>query len=195
MGAKIGSPRTPLQTETALFFSDVGIAPFQAAFRDLTARRRMDISDTARLFAAVDMSAADAAIAVWDSKYHYGFWRPITAIQLADTDGNPDTVEDPLWEPLVVTPPYPDYPSGLTANVGAVTGSLSRLLGGGQVDLTITSTAASVTRHYGPAADLKRDAIDARVWSGIHFRTADEVGNVMGTHIAQWGLDHYFRPI
>jgi len=194
MGQKVGSPRTALQTETALFFTDAGLAPFQEAFRDLTARRDIDISDTARLFAAVDMGVADAFIAVWEAKYHYGFWRPITAIPLADTDGNPDTVEDPSWEPLVVTPPYPDYPSGLTANVGAVSGSLGRLLGGGRVDLNVTSTAAGVTRHYGSASELNRDAIDARVWSGIHFRTADEVGNMMGMQIADWGLDHYFRP-
>ena len=75
-----------------MFTTDVGIGPYQAALRDLTARRAMDISDTARLFAAVDMSITDSIIAVWDSKYHYGYWRPITAIQLADTDGNPDTV-------------------------------------------------------------------------------------------------------
>jgi hypothetical protein len=194
-GAKLGSTRTAKQTETALFFSDTGIGPFQTALRDLTARHAMDISDTARLFAAVNMSVADAFIAAWDAKYHYGYWRPITAIRLADTDGNPNTVEDPTWEPLIVTPPYPEYVSGLTSNVGAVSRSLSRLLGGGQVDLYITSMAAGVTRHYLTASELNRDAIDARVWSGIHFRTADEVGNDMATKIADWGLDHYFQRI
>jgi hypothetical protein len=199
-GAKLGSTRTATQTETALFFSDTGIGPFQTGLRDLTARHAMDISDTARLFAAVNMSVADAIIAAWDAKYHYGYWRPSTAIQLADTDGNPDTVEDLTWEPLIVNPPYPDYVSGLTSNVGAVSRSISRILGGGQVDLVITSTAAgqggpAVTRHYMTASEFNRDAINARVWSGIHFRTADEVGNAMATEIADWGLDHYFQPI
>jgi hypothetical protein len=109
-------------------------------------------------------------------------------------------VEDSTWESLIVNPPYPDYVSGLTSNVGAVSRSISRILGGGQVDLIITSTAAgqggpAVTRHYMTASEFNRDAINARVWSGIHFRTADEVGNAMATEIADSGLDHYFQPI
>jgi hypothetical protein len=154
----------------------------------------MDISETARLFAAVDMSITDSIIAVWDAKYHYGYWRPITAIQLADTDGNPDTVADTTWEPLVATPPYPDYVSGFNGVTGAYTGSLSRIMGGGALDLYITSPTAGVTRHYTTASALNRDGIDGRVWLGIHFRTADEVAIDMGTAIANWGLDHYFQP-
>jgi hypothetical protein len=194
LGAKVGSTRTAEQTETALFTTDVAIGGYQAALRDLTARHGMDISDTARVFAAVDMSLADATIAVWDSKYHYGFWRPITAIRLADTDGNPDTVADPAWEPLFTTPPYPDYVSGFNGATGAFTGSLSRILGAGQLDLYITSVAAGVTRHYMTASALNQDGIDGRVWLGIHFRTADEVAIDMGTQVANWGLDHYFQP-
>ncbi len=195
LGAKFGSTRTAEQTQTALFTTDVAIGPYQAALRDLTARHAMDISDTARLFAAVDMSITDSIIAVWDSKYHYGYWRPITAIQLADTDENPDTAADTTWEPLVATPPYPDYVSGFNGVTGAYTGSLSRILGGGALDLYITSPTAGVTRHYTTASALNRDGIDGRVALGIHFRTADEVAIDMGTAIANWGLDHYFQPI
>jgi hypothetical protein len=198
LGAKTGSTRTAQQTETAMFTTDVAIGPYQAALRDLTARRAMDISDTARLFAAVDMSITDSIIAVWDAKYHYGYWRPITAIQLADTDGNPDTVADAAWEPLLATPPYPDYVSGFNGVTGALTGSLSRILGlghGGRVDLYITSVAAGVTRHYRFASALNRDGINGRVWLGIHFRTADEVAINMSTRVANWGLNHYFQPI
>jgi hypothetical protein len=198
LGAKVSPTRTAQQTETALFTTDVAIGPYQAALSDLTARHAMDISDTARLFAAVDMSITDAVIAVWDSKYHFGYWRPITAIQLADTDENPDTVADPTWEPLVATPPgnppYPDYASGFNGVTGAYTGSLSRILGAGQLDLYITSAAAGVTRHYMSASALNRDGIEGRVSLGIHFRTADEVAIDMGTSIANWGLDHYFQP-
>jgi hypothetical protein len=196
LGAKVGSTRTPQQTETALFTTDVAIGPYQAALRDLTARHAMDISDTARLFAAVDMSITDAVIAVWDSKYHFGFWRPISAIQLADTDGNDDTLADPTWEPFVSTgtPPYPDYVSGFNGVTGAYTASLSRILGAGALDLNITSAAAGVTRHYDTASALNRDGIDGRVYLGIHFRTADEVAIDMGTQVANWALDHYFQP-
>ena len=196
----VGSPRTQTQTETALFFSDTPVGPFQAALRDLATRHGLDISDSARLFAAVDMGFADSVIAIWDAKVHYGYWRPITAIQLADTDGNPATLPDPSWEPLLVTPPYAEYPSGACSIVGVLSRVVSRTLGNGRVDLDITSAAAGpagspLTRHYELAADLNRDVIDARVWSGIHFRTADVGASGIGTRIADWALDHYFRPL
>lgn len=193
-GVNVGSKRTATQTETALFFSDVGIGPLQAGLRDLVTRRGLDISDSARLFAAVDMSIADTAIAVWDGKFHYGWWRPITAIREADTDGNPNTTGVPGWTPLLVTPPYPDWPSGLNGVIGAASTVLSQLNADGLVDLNLTSAAAGVTRHYDLAADIQQDGIDARVFSGIHFRTADEVAIVMGTQVANWALDHHFAP-
>ena len=196
LGAKDSATRTAQQTETALFTTDVAIGGYQAALRDLTARHGMDISDTARLFAAVDMSIADATIAVWDSKYHFGYWRPITAIRRAGKDGNRDTVAQAKWEPFVPTgtPPYPDYVSGFNGVTGALTGSLSDILGDDEIDLYITSAAAGVTRHYETAAALNQDGIDGRVYLGIHFRTADRVAIRMGTQIADWGLDHYFEP-
>jgi len=199
MGAKTGSSRTPAQTTTALFFSDIAVGPVQASLRDLVTRHGFDISQSARVFAAVDLSLADSLIASWDSKLLYGFWRPVTAIDLADTDGNPDTERDAAWEPLIPTPPYPDYPSGLTPNLGALTRVLSRLLGNGRVDLNITSVAAGLpgpplTRHYEYASTLNQDVIDARVWLGIHFRTADVAGSAIGTSVGDWALDHYFRP-
>jgi hypothetical protein len=193
-GVSVGSLRTPAQTQTALFFSDVGVGPLQAGLRDLVTRRGLDISDSARLFAAADLSMADTAIAVWDGKFHYGWWRPITAIREADTDGNPETVGVPAWTPFLVTPPYPDWPSGLNGIVGAASTALSRLNADGRVDLNLTSTAAGVTRHYDLAADIQRDGVDARVWSGIHFRTADEVAIAMGAQVANWALDHHFAP-
>lgn len=189
-GVFSGSLRTPDQEETALFFSDIGVGPLQASLRDLVTRRGLDISDSARLFAAVDLSLADTAGAVWDAKYYYGWWRPVTAIQV--DDGDPNTVAVPDWTPRIVTPPYPDYPSGLSGIIGALSTSLT-LLGGG-VDLFITSAAAGVTRHYTTAAKIQQDVIDARVWSGIHFRTADEVGVAMGTRVATWALAHHFAP-
>jgi hypothetical protein len=200
LGAKASASRTATQTETAWFMANTGVVAFQAALRDVATRHGLDISDSARLFAAVDMGFADSVIAIWDAKFHYGFWRPITAIQLADQDGNAATVQDATWEPLLTTPPYPDYPSGLCSIVGILSRVLSRMLGGGRVDLNITSIAAappaaSVTRHYELASDLNRDVIDARVWGGIHFRTADVVSSGIGTRIADWALDHYFAPL
>jgi hypothetical protein len=193
-GVNVGSLRTAKQTETARFFTDVTIGPLHTGLRDLVTRRGLDISDSARLFAAVDVSMADTAIAVWDGKLHYGWWRPITAIREAATDGNPDTTGVPDWTPLIATPPYPDWPSGLNGVVGAASTVLSQLNADGRVDLTLTSAAAGVTRHYDIAADIQHDAVDARVFSGIHFRTADEIAIAMGAQVANWALDHYFAP-
>ena len=193
-GVKEGSLRTAKETETALFFTDVTLGPLHAGLRDLATRRGLDISDSARLFAAVTLSIGDTVIAVWDAKFHYGWWRPITAIQEADTDGNDETAGVPGWTPLIGTPPYPDWTSGLNGVVGAASTALSQLSPDGLMDLSLTSTAAGVTRHYDVAADIQHDAIDARVFSGIHFRTADEVGATQGTQIANWALDHYFAP-
>src|SRR5438270_5791575 len=95
--------------------------------RDQVAVRQLDIVDAARMFAAVDMSVADTYISVWRAKYDYGYWRPITAINLADSDGNPATVADPTWTPLLTTPPYPDYPSGYNSVNSTVTHGLEDL--------------------------------------------------------------------
>jgi hypothetical protein len=146
------------------------------------------------MFAAVNVSAADALAAAWDAKYLYGFWRPITAIRLADDDGNQDTQGDPAWTSLIPTPPYPDYTSGATAIAGAVTETLTRLYGTDRIDLILTSPVTSTTRRYATAAELNQDTIDARVWSGIHFRTADVVSNEMAKKVTNWTVDRYFRP-
>jgi len=199
-GGATGSTRTALQTETALFFSDIAFGAIPAALRDLATRHRLNISDSARMFAAVSLSIGDSAIAVWDSKFHYGLWRPITAIREAGTDGNPATVADATWTPLLVTPPYPDYASGLSGAIGALSRSLTRVLHTSHIDLDIRSVAAGtpgfpLLRHYESASQINRGVIDARVWSGIHFRFADTVGVPIGQNVANYALDHYFKPV
>ena len=184
--------RDEFMTRTARFFSDAGILPMQGALRELATRRALDIDDSARLFAAVDTSIADGAITVWHAKLQYMWWRPITAIRMGDTDGNDDTVGDPNWTPLIGNPPYPDWPSGLCSVVGATSTALERL--NGVVDLNITSVAANETRYFGTKADIAPLAVSARVWSGIHFRTADEVSITIGTNVANYVVDNYFQP-
>ena len=191
-GKSDSAVRTADQTQTALFFSDAGIVPIQAAVRKLVTDRGLDISDSARLFAAVETSIADTAGTVWNAKLQYMWWRPVTAIQMGDTDGNDATEGDPTWLPRITTPPYPDWPSGLCGVVGAVTTVLTRL--NGMVDLSITSAAAGETRYFAFKDDLVGPAVDARVWSGIHFRTADEVSIGIGTNVANYVLDRYFAP-
>jgi hypothetical protein len=184
--------RSAAETQTARFFSDAGILPMQGALRELATRQAMDIVESARMFAAVDTSIADGAITVWHAKLQYMWWRPITAIRMGDNDGNDDTDGDLNWTPLINTPPYPDWPSGLCSVVGATTTALTRL--NGMVDLNITSAVANETRYYATKADIAQSAIDARVWSGIHFRTADEVSMVIGTNVANYVVDNYFQP-
>ena len=194
VGSATSTVRTQDQTLTAQFIAGSTIPLVSSSLRDLAARHQLDISESARLFAAVAMSAADAVITSWDSKLEFGFWRPVTAIQLADTDENPDTQPDPGWLPLTATPPYPDYTSGLNTFVGAVTRVLSGTLGLGGDRIDVNITVAGSTRYYEFATQLNQDAVDARVWSGIHFRTADVVGIETGTQVGDWALDNYFQP-
>jgi hypothetical protein len=194
VGSLTSTVRTPDQTATAVFIAGSVFQFVSSSLRDLAARYELDISDSARLFAAVDMSIADGLITSWDSKLEFGYWRPVTAIQLADTDGNPDTDPDPTWLPLLATPPYPDYTSGLTTLMGAGTRVMSGVLGLGGDRIDVNITVGGVTRHYETASQLNQDAIDARVWSGIHFRTADVVGSETGTEVGAWALENYFQP-
>jgi hypothetical protein len=198
-GGQAAGSRTPLETETARFIFDIPFAPLQAGLRDLASRHRLSISDSARMFAAVDLSIADAVGAVWRSKVKYGFWRPITAIRNADTDGNGGTVVDGAWASVMPTPPYPDWVAGLPSVMGAVGRALHRTIGA-DIDLRLTSPGSApggpagvaITRTYHSAAALNTDVINARVWSGIHFRTSDVLGNRIGVKVATWALNHNF---
>jgi hypothetical protein len=190
-GAATGSLRTPAQTDTGLFFSrDIGAGTYQAALRDLASRHALTIGQSARMFAAVDLSLADTIFTLWDSKFLYGWWRPITAIAEADSDGNPNTASVPGWTPLIPTPNYPDYPSGLGGVTAALSTSLARL---NLFDLDITSPVGTM-RHYDDPDVMQADVIDARVWDGIHFRSADVAGVGIGVQVANWAADHYFAP-
>ena len=196
LGSLTSTERTAAQTDTARFFSGNPLIQYNTALRDQVAVRHLDIVDAARLFAAVDMSVADALISVWRAKYDDGFWRPITAIREADTDGNPATVADPSWVPLLMTPPYPEYPSGYNVVNSTVTHGLEGLFDTRQLQLTLISTAVpGVQRHYDSPTAERRDVVDARVWLGIHFRFADTAARDMGRRLTAWTLDHYFQPL
>jgi hypothetical protein len=195
IGAAASATRTPAQTETARFWNDSVPVQYQAAFRDLATRYRLDIVHSARLFAILNMTAADAAISCWRGKYDIPFWRPSTAIQLADTDGNPATTADPTWTPLVANPPYPEHLSGHACLTGATTNGLSYLLGPQNLDLVVSSAVTGTTRHYATARALDQETMNARVWLGIHFRKAVVEGNRLGHRVSRWALQHYFQPV
>ena len=197
LGSNDSTARTAAQTKIALFFSGSALVQYNAALRDQVTVRHLDIVDAARMFAAIDMSVADVEISVWRAKYTYGFWRPITAINLAQTDDNPFTVPDPDWVPFVATPPYPEYPSGYNAFNSTVTHGLESLFHTRHhLRLTLGSTALpGVERHYDSGRRLRRDVVNARVWLGLHFRFADTAARHMGRQLAAWTLDHYFQPV
>ena len=194
-GSATSIVRTPEQTATALFFSSNPVILFNGAMRDQAALRNLDLVDAARMFAGADMSVADAIITVWRAKYDYGFWRPITAINLADTDGNPLTIADPTWVPLFTTPAYPEYPSGYNSFAASVTGSLEEMFHTQHLNLTLVSTAdPPVVRHYDTGSAVRTDVVNARIWLGIHFRSADVASRNLGVELSHWTIDHYFQP-
>jgi hypothetical protein len=196
LGSLTSTERTEAQTSTAQFFSGNALVQYNTALRDQVTVRDLDIVDAARMFAAIDMSLADAEISVWYAKYVDGFWRPITAINLAGTDGNPATVADPTWVPLLTTPPYPEYPSGYNVVNSTVSHGLEDLFRTRHLQLTLISTAVpGVQRHYDSGRVLRRDVVDARVWLGIHFRFADTAAREIGRQLTAWTLDHYFQPV
>jgi len=192
-GSATSTARTPAQTATARFFSGNALVQFNAALRDQVTVRHLGIVRAARMFAAIDMTVADTIISVWHAKYLYGFWRPITAINLADTDGNLATVADPTWTPLIATPAYPDYVSGYNGFTAAFSAALEELFGR-HLHLTLTSTAVPDVRTYDSGAQLRSDVVNARIWLGIHFRFADTAARQMGVSIARWALDRNFQP-
>ncbi|MGH9252181.1 MAG: vanadium-dependent haloperoxidase [Acidimicrobiales bacterium] len=193
-GAKDGSSRSAEQTETALFWNANSVLQYQVALRDQVTRRGMDIADSARAFALLSSATADSLIACWRAKYDFAYWRPVTAIRMADTDGNDATAPDPAWTPLVQTPPYPDYTSGHACISGVATGTLSYLFGADAIDLDVFSSVTGTSRHYDSADALDEETMNARIWLGIHFRKAMTDGNQLGHDVSDWGATHYFQP-
>jgi hypothetical protein len=188
-----GGARSIDEELTARYFAAIPFGPMQEGLRVVATSQAMDISDSARLFAATNTSIADAIGTAWNAKLKYMWWRPITAIHegVGDDDGDDLTIPDPDWSSLLPAPPYPEWPSGLCSVIGAMTASLQHLTGG--VNLTMGTTAAGY-RTWTSKAALDETAIEARIWSGIHFRTSDVVAIEIGTASATYILDRYFAP-
>jgi hypothetical protein len=191
MGSATSTARTAEQTALALFWSDNPVRQYQDAMRDRAVRQRMDIVETVRMFAAANSAGADALITCWRVKYDTPFWRPVTAIQQADRDGNPATAPDPGWTSLRPAPPYPENPSGHGCVSSAVAGTLEGLFGRGQVDMAVHSAVTDTTRAYDDADTWVDEVVDARIWLGIHFRDAMDDSREIGSGVAEAVLDEY----
>jgi hypothetical protein len=191
---KNNSPtRTLEQTQIATFWLGSPVAIWNQPLSQLIAVNDFDISTTARTFALVYLAAADAGIACWAGKYQYNFWRPQPAIRRGDEDGNDLTEADPTWTPLFATPRHPEYTSGHSSNSSAIA-TVMQLIFGDDPDLPITSTITGITRQWDTFSEGIDEVIDARVYSGIHFRTADEVGSRQGGQIGHFVFTHALRP-
>ncbi len=195
LGRKTRSERTVAQTDVARFWQVIGPITYNPVAVQVSAARKLDVVDNARLFALSGIATADAAIAVFDAKFTYNFWRPVTAIRNGDLDGNDATERDATWEPFIVTPMHPEYPCAHCIFQGAQASVLRELYGETVPRFTVTSAAApDVQRSFERLTDYVNDVIDGRVWEGVHYRTSGEVGARMGREIGAYTVRTYLRP-
>jgi hypothetical protein len=198
VGSLTSTTRTAEETEIGYFWADSGPVLWQNALRYISATYLHDTGDAARMYALAEAAMADAQIACWDSKYFYNFWRPITAIRLGDQDGNPATVVDPDWQPLINTPNFPEYPSGHADISGAVSHMLRLYFGSDELNFQMTTTnalAPQKTRTFARFSQAEREVINARVYVGIHYRNSDTTAAAQGRRVANWVFKHYMRPV
>jgi hypothetical protein len=198
LGSFASTHRTAEQTDLAYFYTDNFLAQWNRALRGIANKHLRRTGDSARLFALANVSIADALITSWDSKKFYFFWRPITAINEGDNDGNPDTAGDPAWQPLINNPNYPDYTSGANNVVGAATRTLQLFFGRDRVKFEVTTLAplaTTKTRIYDRFSEAADDVVDARIYLGIHFRFADTAARKQGQQVAEHAFKHSLLPL
>ncbi|MFZ0159779.1 MAG: vanadium-dependent haloperoxidase, partial [Kineosporiaceae bacterium] len=204
-GVTTPSARTAQQTQTALFWLQSSPLVWNQVARSALASRHLDLWEQARLFGLLNMALADGYIASFTTKYHYRFWRPVTAIRLAGSDGNPRTHPDPTWTPLATTPPIPDYESAHTVEGDAAAAVLRGVLGTDRVDFSICSytlpagstctDAHPVMRHYTSLSRAAWDNGESRIYIGFHFRTAVEKGHAMGKSVGRLAVREAMEPL
>jgi hypothetical protein len=203
LGSLTSTTRTADQTTAAIFWQAQPMSLWGGMLRSVSAG--LDIADKARLHGSAALAAADAAISCWNDKYYWNFWRPLAAIREADTDGNPATVADPGWRPLfdpatqtvppLGTPPFPDHPSGHGCLSGAILNVAEDFFGTDRVAFDVVSTRFAQPRHFERFSDALEEIVDARIWGGIHFRTADEQGAKLGAQVARYVRKHSFERV
>jgi hypothetical protein len=195
LGAINSTTRTPEQTEIARFWLAPPSVIWNNVARQIIAARGLDTSETARVFALMYLAAADASIACWDAKYVFNFWRPQAAIRNGDLDGNDETIGDPSWQPLFPTPPHPEYLSGHATNSSAMATMLGFLFGDvpGVPIVATSPTNPAFARQWGSFSQGVEEVIEARIYSGIHYRTSDEVGARVGSQVARFVANHALR--
>jgi hypothetical protein len=199
LGRATGSTRTDQQTYIARWWQSNPMVSWNDVARQLIVRNHLDVSDSARLLAMQNMAAADAAINTWNDKYHFDFWRPWNAIVRAAEDGNAATVADPAWTALIVAP-YPDHVSGHLGLDSSHTSVLRKFFGnapegGYQITSGATNHGGAATRTFASFSQAVDEIVEARIWAGLHFRTADVQAVTLGTNVANYAAANYFEPV
>jgi hypothetical protein len=187
VGSKNSTQRTPEQTTIAKFWEATAPAVYWPVARSVAAMPGRDVTDNARLFAVAAMAMDDGLIAVFDAKYTYNLWRPVTAIRNGDQDGNNATDRDPGWTPFIDTPLHPEYPCAhciVSASLGAV---LEAEIGSGPTPTlsSASSTAGGAVRTWTTVAAFTKEVAEARIYDGVHYRYSTEVGSAMGKKIGE----------
>src|SRR5262249_25126004 len=193
LGSSASTTRTAEQTLAARFWAEPPVQQAHAAVHRFVLDRHLDVADASRLEATISVVYADALIACFDAKYHFAFWRPITAIRAGDTDGNDATAADPAWAPLIGTPNHPEYPSAHACVTPAGGRVIARFLDTNRIDFTIPSLTGLGDRHFTTVKDLEDDVSDARIWGGIHYRSSVEDGATISMKTADQVLAHHFH--
>jgi hypothetical protein len=193
VGRATDSTRTPDQTAAAQYWGTTNATATMASIiRSVANGQGGTLADHARLLARAYTNAADALIVTWRDKARYSFWRPFHAIREAASDGNDATEADPNWTSLITPPPYPEHPSGLATFGSAVVDTMQHFYGRDEATFSGT-TPGGMTRQFTSFSQLREDIVEARIWSGIHFRFADTEAAKIGRKVAHWGNRHAFR--
>jgi hypothetical protein len=187
--------RTQEPTRIALFWTDHDIPQWNRNLVRLAAQRGLGPVPTARMLAMAHVAGADAMIACFDAKCHYLSWRPLHAIQRADTDGNSRTQADPIWQPLRPTPNHPEYPSAHACHTTAITVALEKFFGTRAIPFSLDSLATGETRYYDRFKDVVQEVNRARVFAGFHCRNSDEDGSRLGRKVGRFVTHNFFRPL
>jgi hypothetical protein len=197
LGSKTSLKRSARQTEDARFWLITGPQSTEPLVRQIEAAKKMDLIDGARFMALAAVAAADAGIAVMDAKYHYNFWRPITAIRNGDIDDNPATERDATWQPIDNTPMHPEYPCAHCIISKAVTTAVELALGTAEIPEIVMSspTAPGVTHQWTNIRAYADEVAYARIWAGFHYRFSVRVGQDMGRRIGEFVVNNAMQPI
>ena len=188
MGSTNSAARTADQTLFSIFWNGNTAGFWNRTAVQVAERYELSLLEKAHLLALMNLAEADAIICCWQAKYTYVFWRPITAAALADSDGNADTVADPTWIPLLITPSHPEYPSGHSTASGASSAILAAFFGDGNEFSVTSELTPGVTRNFSSFSGAELEVRDARVFGGIHYRTACIDGQALGRRVANYVL-------